>query len=100
MSRDYVIVCNEHKGIFTGALLFWGHKTADEENRSFGGYTSNIDECEMYTLEEIKQNKFKFPIYDNSMKIQEFEALPDVAIKKQDLFNMECYRHMHAVFRP
>ena len=99
MNRDYVIVCNEHKGIFEGALLFWGHKTEDEEKRSFGGYTSNIDECEVYTLEEINQSKFNFPICDNSMSIQEFESLPDVAIKKQDLFNMKCYKHMHAVFR-
>lgn len=43
MNREYVIVSNKHTSLFPGCLLFWGHRTEDEENRSFGGYTSNID---------------------------------------------------------
>ena len=34
LDREYIIVCNEHKGVFAGALLFWGHKTEDNENTS------------------------------------------------------------------
>ena len=34
LDREYIIVCNEHKGVFAGALLFWGHKTEDNEKDS------------------------------------------------------------------
>ena len=33
LDREYIIVCNEHKGVFAGALLFWGHKTEDNEKK-------------------------------------------------------------------
>lgn len=32
MERNYVVVCNEHKGI-GGALLFWGSKTEDNAEK-------------------------------------------------------------------
>ena len=47
--RRYVIVCNEHSGMFRGTLLFWGSRTEDGQERSFGGYTSDIDNCEIYS---------------------------------------------------
>ena len=52
MNRDYVIVCMRHRAIAPGALLFWGAYTADKEKRSFGGYFSDFEKCEKYTLEE------------------------------------------------
>ena len=55
MERKYVIVCNEHKSWPSCALLFWGHLTEDDEERSFGGYTSRLDRCERYTRDEIKK---------------------------------------------
>ena len=65
IDRDYVIVCNRHKGIANGgALLFWGGYTKNEEERSFGGYTSNFEECEKYTLEEATDKKgYNFSVY-------------------------------------
>lgn len=53
--RKYVIVCNEHSA---GWLLFWGHRTQDHESRSFGGYTRNIDGCEIYSEDEVKKKGY------------------------------------------
>lgn len=50
MNRNYVVICNRYKGI-GGSLLFWGRKTKDDDERSFGGYTSDFNECEKYVLE-------------------------------------------------
>lgn len=79
--RKYVIVCNEHPGIFRGALLFWGHRTRDEEKRSFGGYTSDIDNCELYTEKEIKEKGYHFPKYHDGMTMEEFRSYDDILIE-------------------
>lgn len=82
MGREYVVVCNEHSGYFPGCLLFWGEYTPDNaERRSFGGYTSDLDKCERYTLNEIKNSGFNFPIYDGRMDKKSFLQHRDVAIK-------------------
>ena len=88
--REYIIVCNEYKGMFPGCLLFWGHKTEDNEKRSFGGYTSDIDECEMYTLEEIEAKSYHFPKYAETMNFKKFKSYDDIIIKKSDLLAMCC----------
>ena len=75
LDREYIIVCNEHKGVFAGTLLFWGHKTEDNEKRSFGGYTSDIDKCEMYTLKEIEEKNYRFPVYEEGMSFYDFIKL-------------------------
>lgn len=85
MKREYVIVCNEHSGYYPGALLFWGEYTADLEKRSFGGYTSDLDKCERYTLDEIRDNVYHFPIYDGRMTKKSFKQYRDVAIKVEQL---------------
>jgi len=33
--------------------MFWGTQTEDDEERSFGGYTIDVDDCEKYTKQEI-----------------------------------------------
>ena len=76
MNREYVIVCNEHKAMFPGCLLFWGNKTNDEEPRSFGGYTSDIDKCERYSEEELLESGYKFPFYNGEDEV-EFRNLGD-----------------------
>lgn len=67
-AREYVIVCNEHPSILPGTLLFWGRRTEDEEERSFGGYTCDITKCEMYTREELTAwrggLKKQYPFFD------------------------------------
>ena len=100
LDREYIIVCNEHEGVFTGALLFWGHKTEDNEERSFGGYTSDIDKCEMYTLKEIEDKGYHFPIYERGMELRDFLKLDDVIIKYSDLMYIEGLKIMKIIYRP
>lgn len=100
LDREYIIVCNEHSGIFRGALLFWGHKTEDNEKRSFGGYTSDIDKCERYTLKEIKDKGYNFPIYKQDMELQDFLKLDDVIIKYRDLIHIDGLKTMKIIYRP
>lgn len=98
--RQYVIVCNEHNAIFGGALLFWGHRTNDSENRSFGGYTSDFSNCELYTLEEIENKHYHFPIYNDTMDYKEFKSYDDIIIKVDDLKNIKELKTMTVVYRP
>lgn len=100
LDREYVIVCNEHKGIFNGALLFWGHRTEDNEERSFGGYTSDISNCERYTLREIRNKGYNFPVYEKNMKLLDFLKLDDVIIKYTDLMHIEGLKSMSIIYRP
>ena len=65
--RRYVIVCNEHSGMFRGTLLFWGSRTEEGQERSFGGYTSDIDNCEIYSENEVKEKGYYFPKYHDGM---------------------------------
>lgn len=80
MGRDYVIVCNRHKSIY-GGLLFWGLKTKDEEKRSFGGYTGDINSCERYTLEEATNNGYNFPVYGKGCNHDNFKQFDDFIIE-------------------
>lgn len=98
--RQYVIVCNRHNAIFGGALLFGGHRTNDNENRSFGGYTSDFSNCELYTLEEIENKHYHFPIYNDTMDYKEFKAYDDIIIKVDDLKNIKELKTMTVVYRP
>ena len=98
--RQYVIVCNEHNAIFGGALLFWGHRTNDNESRSFGGYTSDFSNCELYTLKEIENKHYHFPIYNDTMDYSKFKSYEDIIIKVDDLKNIEELKTMTVVYRP
>lgn len=54
MDRKYVIVSNDTDNWPTGSLLFWGRRTPDNaKRRSFEGYTTSLDDCEMYTKDEL-----------------------------------------------
>ena len=81
LDRKYVIICNRYKGI-GGTLLFWGSKTEDNaEKRSFGGYTSNFNACEKYTLEEIDNSNYKFPVYGRDCNHDNYRKFEDFAIE-------------------
>lgn len=71
--RKYVIVCNEHSAWPDDALLFWGRHTEDDQERSFGGYTTRFDQCEKYTREEIVQWRGEaaehYPFFDEIQPI-------------------------------
>lgn len=81
LKRDYVIVCTRHKGVIRDALLFWGTKTADDEKRSFSGYTVDIEKCERYTYDEVVKKDFE--VIDSNQG-----GIPkdgDFAVKIEDL---------------
>jgi len=79
MNRDYVIVCVRH---MRGHVLFWGEHTEDNEPRSYGGYTINLDRCEHYTKQELIESEWGFPFYRTNMNWRKQE---DFFIKVSDL---------------
>lgn len=97
--RKYVIVCNEYNGIFCGALLFWGHRTQDDEERSFGGYASNIDSCELYAGKDLKERNFKFTYYHDGMTLKDFLECADIVIRPENLEKLG-YKQMRLWYRP
>lgn len=58
----------EYKWKFGKPCILWGHRTKDDEKRSFGGYTEFPNCAELYSLEDWKNSG-----YSNSewMKIDE-----------------------------
>lgn len=51
VERKYVLVSAK----WTSELLvFWGSLTKDEDERSYAGYTSDLNSCERYSLDEVK----------------------------------------------
>lgn len=98
--RKYVIVCNEHNGIVPGALLFWGHRTSKNAQRSFGGYTSDLDSCELYSRSDI--DYFRRDIVEHFPYFHEltkpFHKYEDVVCTVQDLENIG-YRQMNVMVK-
>lgn len=97
--RKYVIVCNEHSGMFRGTLLFWGSRTQDEQERSFGGYTSDIDSCELYSISEVKEKGYHFPKYHDGMTWEEFRGYDDILIEPECLEKLG-YKQMRVWYKP
>ena len=95
MTRNYVIVCNEHTNAKkAGELLFWGFHTENDEERSFGGYTTDIDKCEKYTRQELEEwrgdNTERIPFYDEikGNGLAGFFKCEDVMISQEDLYTL------------
>ena len=88
MDRNYVIVCNRHKGLLENCLLFWGAYTKDNQKRCFGGYTINLNKCERYTLEEAKNRKL--PIYGIDLNYYNYEDVQDFVISIDRLEELDC----------
>lgn len=97
--RKYVIVCNEHSGMFRGTLLFWGSRTEDGQERSFSGYTSDIDNCEIYSESEVKEKGYYFPRYHDGMTWEEFRGYDDILIEPQYLEKLG-YKQMRVCYKP
>lgn len=97
MERNYVIVCNRHSGI-DGSLLFWGNKTKDNQKRSFGGYTSDFNNCEKYTLEDIEKSDCKFPVYGKELHHDNWREAEDFIIEISRLKALG-YRPMMIYYR-
>lgn len=84
-ARKYVIVSNVHSGASSANILFWGRLTADNEKRSFGGYTADIDSCERYTMDEIVAFSTKFAVYHLGMTYEDFRKRRNIIIEPKDL---------------
>ena len=98
-NREYIIVCNRHEAMFPTCLLFWGCKTKDKElRRSFGGYTTNINKCERYSLEELQEENLKIPFY-NGENEYDFKQMDDVIIKIEDLLNFSWLKTMTVAYK-
>ena len=65
LHRDYVIVSFEHSN---DMLTFWGERTDNNQPRSYGGYTVDLNTCERYTRKELEEYRkgmeTQFPFYD------------------------------------
>ena len=59
--RKYVVLNRPFRIRKLGMLSFWGKYTQDNQERSFSGYTVNVDECEKYTLKELRESRYNFP---------------------------------------
>ncbi|MBD8013853.1 hypothetical protein [Planococcus wigleyi] len=68
-------------------LVFWGSLTDDNEKCSYGGYTDDIDSCERYTLEEIKNESSYFYEYGGEpfYKLKKMEQDGTWAIRVDEL---------------
>lgn len=97
--RKYVIACNEHSGNWPGVLLFWGHRTQDNESRSFGGYTSDIGGCELYSDRELKESGYHFPRFREGMTLEEFREYEDVVIEPDHLEDLG-YKQIKVWYMP
>lgn len=56
--RKYLAVSikhTEYKWKFGMPCVLWGHRTREDEPRSFGGYTQYPEEAELYSLEEFRE---------------------------------------------
>lgn len=49
--RKYLLMTEKHGSI--EHPMFWGHRTKDDQPRSWSSYTSNPDEAELYSMNEI-----------------------------------------------
>lgn len=99
-SRQYVIVCNEHSGMWAGCVLFWGQLTDDGDKRSFGGYTTDIDSCERYSPQDLESGNWHFAVFNKDrMTLDDFLACRDIAIRPDELALLG-YKPMRVWYRP
>lgn len=91
-NRKYVIVSNEHTTWNAPGLLLWGQRTDDDaERRSFGGYTYDMNECEMYTYSDLAKFRMgvekHYPFFEElSIKsASDFRKIPEVLCTLDEL---------------
>lgn len=58
----------EYKWKFGMPCVLWGHRTKDDEKRSFGGYTQFPNNAEVYSLEDWANSSYA---HSDIMKIDE-----------------------------
>lgn len=74
MNRNLLAISikhTQHKWKFGMPCILWGRRTEDNEKRSFGGYTENPYNAELYTLEEWqKHSKVAWIKTDEPVKME------------------------------
>lgn len=61
-NRKYVAVSikhTEYKWKFGMPCVLWGHRTEDDEKRSFGGYTEYPHHAEIYSMEDWEKSGYQ-----------------------------------------
>lgn len=69
--RKYLAISvkhTEYKWKFGMPCVLWGHKTEDDQKRSFGGYTQYPNHAEVYSLEDWAKSSYAGADY---MKLDE-----------------------------
>lgn len=59
--RKYVAVSIKHsayKWRYGAPMCLWGHRTKDDEERSFGGYTMYPNSAELYSLKDWHESGY------------------------------------------
>lgn len=99
MERNYVIVSNEHS--YGDRVVFWGRRTLDDEKRSFGGYTTDLYACEVYTRQELedyrKGMKNYYPFFDE-IRRDDFYKHEEVLLTIEELISLG-YKEMSVMTR-
>lgn len=99
--RKYVVINLHYRAIMGELLLFLGTHTEDNQKRSFGGCTVNINECERYTREELewyrKNCKERYPFFDE-IDINDFYKKDKLCISIDELKSLG-YREVTAMVR-
>lgn len=54
MKREYIAISIKHSS--KDCIMYWGHRTQDNESRCFSGYTPQLSNCELYTLKEFNDS--------------------------------------------
>ena len=60
--RNFIAVSikhSEYRWEFGKPLVLWGHRTSDDELRSFGGYTQYPNNAEVYSMEDWENSGYK-----------------------------------------
>jgi|SRR6185312_1028182 len=65
ISKDRCYVLLSIKWTRKGTLMFWGTISEDDNERSFGGYTDDINACERYTFEEARNERHSHYEYND-----------------------------------
>ena len=88
--REWVLASTKH--VNNGVLQFWGRLTKDEEERSLGGYFTDINICERFTEEETNiLRKGEFP-HLNSLSRDKLYDTEHYWIKVSELEKANCLR--------
>ena len=80
----------EYKWKFGKPCILWGHRTKDEEERSFGGYTQFPQNAEIYSLKEWQESGYG---HGNICKVDEPVSMEIGFCKKYKKYDTVLVRY-------